>query len=64
MGNIVAGIIGHSLKLLVMSFISERVMLTVAYGLLDKLAKSTSNKIDDKVVDLVKDALAHKGYTL
>ena len=62
MANLLIGIIGNTLKTLVTSLISERVMLVVAYGLLKKLAKSSKNTIDDKVVVLVKEALEKKGY--
>ena len=62
MSGLLIKILGNSLRLLVTSFISERVMLVAAYGILNKLAKSTKNSIDDKVLKLVADALKEKGY--
>jgi|DEB0MinimDraft_4_1074332.scaffolds.fasta_scaffold316824_2 hypothetical protein len=35
----------------------EKILKTVAIGILDKLVKSTDNKLDDQILDIVKKSL-------
>lgn len=35
----------------------EKVLKTIAIGILDKLVKSTENKLDDQILEIVKKSL-------
>jgi len=54
--------LGSTLSTLVMSFVSEKVIMLTAYRLLEKLAKSSTNTIDDSVLVLIRESLEAKGY--
>lgn len=64
MVNVLIGAISSVAKTLIVSFISERVIMLTAYKLLEKLSKSTTNTIDDRALKLVGESLEAKGWSV
>ena len=53
-------LVGQFLKLVTKEVIPSRLMIKIALAILRVLVKKTSNKLDDKVVDMVEGLLIKK----
>ena len=56
LGNLAGHAISTSLTFIIKSFLTEKVILKIVIGMLEKLVKSTNNSIDDQFVKPIRDA--------
>lgn len=61
MVSIITSIVGTVAKQLLLATFSHNVMKIVVIGLLEKLAKSTKNTLDDEIIEQVKKNLEKTG---
>ena len=53
-----APVIAGTVKTMALSFLSEKLLIKVVFLLLEKLVKSTANKLDDKILEEYKKSMA------
>ena len=59
--NILGAVVVGASKTLLVSLLTERVILRLTLEVLEWLAKRSSNKVDDKIVSLMRERLAESG---
>ena len=58
----VSGSTSSAISKILKATLSEKMIMTVVLGLLEKLVASTDNKLDDKVLKIIKKEMKKKGY--
>ncbi len=61
MVNLLGAVVIGASKTLLVSLLTERVILRLTLEVLEWLAKRSSNKVDDKIVALMRERLAESG---
>jgi hypothetical protein len=61
MVNVLGAILLSTSKTLILSLLTERMILKVTLEVLEWLAKRSSNSVDDKIVALMRERLAETG---